>query len=34
MMILRKGNVDIVCKKYNIFQVETLKEIADFVRSN
>ena len=30
----RKGNVDIVCKKYNIFQVETLKEVVEFVRNN
>ena len=30
----RKGNVDIVCKKYHIKQVETLKEVAEFVRNN
>ena len=28
----RKGNVDIVCKKYNIFQVENLKDLATFVK--
>ncbi len=31
-MFWRKGNVDIVCAHYGIAQVDTLEELAGYVR--